>query len=901
MNIKFDVDALFVVTKEVFSTVESKIINPNFMIDYLNSVRLILDSIREVKKDLSSDGLTRLRRFEEDIKRLSGLNGDVEEINELDQDDLESQFNNWVSTPQLVANSDSFKIVRKNLPNYDELRSRIEWGKTMRIVYNNATKNWAPASTLVGKITSLKNRIEKFKLDFPELGDLTDELSEIITSVIYLKGETLDIGIVETPVGYVMNAEGKYELDTTYLISINDNLDKLKSLKDTLQDELKPLLLHEINQSIKALSSIKEKYIKNRMIDIILQVITDENNKFRMMTPISFEPLTRAIELIDKNLVPATTYDLSSATDAFKAYQALSSGMILTGAFANASKSFGYFARAGASKKVIDYYKLLSQIDKHLSNIGSVDQSVYEEIVTRFKDFIPEFKLGTEISDWSKEFRRLKSALINVDRQVNRTSFAKVNTSPTLNPLYQFTISLEDSKILLFDKLATMDARDKYSVTAVYDALTNEAIDNLKLGDLVKARINTNTGSTTVGLVSVGVPMDYVVKLFYQPIFAPLSTGKINRVDSWVSQIRKDHKEILTKLEYETLSINELNKFLGSDYHKFQNMSFEQMTKILTQEELIIQLKAFNLFTKGYKIGEDMRAASTFLNLIRKHDVFIEDILQLDDDLANKIGSIDKVDEQLVLTVHPLFSFIIPNLFESAPHIKEAYLAHEDVKTLISGNIKIHSPQITEFSDKVYRDLNVLKKEEGERAQTSKANIRRSLAHYVLAGLINESEIDAPNSTVKVGNYTITLSKLRSFSNKVANDIWKIKQFADADNNYFLKNISIIRDSYSVSSIGFKSGVNLNPEDVRNITLGFKLLNGYGINENGDPIRLTVNNPNQVSKLQKDLLNYAVLNYGLQFSNSNFSNYINIQMLKDLDIQYNQALDQMISDINQNN
>ncbi|MFK5282331.1 hypothetical protein ACI3PL_22505, partial [Lacticaseibacillus paracasei] len=74
----------------------------------------------------------------------------------------------------------------------------------------------------------------------------------------------------------------------------------------------------------------------------------------------------------------------------------------------------------------------------------------------------------------------------------------------------------------------------------------------------------------------------------------------------------------------------------------------------------------------------------------------------MDDDLTNKIGKIDYVNDDMVLTVNNDFSFLIPNLFESAPHVKAAYQAHLDVKELITKYIKIHSNEVVELTDKVY-------------------------------------------------------------------------------------------------------------------------------------------------------------------------------------------------------
>lgn len=318
-----------------------------------------------------------------------------------------------------------------------------------------------------------------------------------------------------------------------------------------------------------------------------------------------------------------------------------------------------------------------------------------------------------------------------------------------------------------------MDARNEHSVTAVYDTLTNEAIDNLKRGDLVKARINTNTGSAVIGLVSIGTPMDVIVKILYQPILFQLSSGKINNVKSWINDIKKAREsgglnEDIIRASMESLSVtSDLDKGLHST---FQGLTPLKLKEKMSSSDFDSQLRALDIFMKGYKIGEDMRAASNFFNLIRQNDVFIEDILQLDDNLESSIGKpYNLPDGELGFRAVDDFSFPIPNMFESAPHIREAYKSHQGLVGLIEKHIKIHSIPLKDFSNQVYTKLSILK--DDDNAQQKRAEIRRSLSWYLLSGQAAPKIASIDPEIVTKGDYSTTISPARVFSNRVTNNI----------------------------------------------------------------------------------------------------------------------------------
>lgn len=627
-----------------------------------------------------------------------------------------------------------------------------------------------------------------------------------------------------------------------------------------------------------------------------------------MVTPISFIPIEHAIGLIPKELVPGKLTDLSNVAHEFETFSSLSSGSVLIGAFANAAKSFGYLARAGATREVQRFYNIYSNIREYIRLLeNGIEVELVDDYVENLTLELAPFGLGEELA---KIQNREKSTALNKLKAINtliKSNISKVqragtpsNLSPTVNPNLRMRISI-DGKTQVFDRMVTKDVRDKYTITQILDTLTNSAVDNLKLGYLGQARINTNTGSAVVGMVSLGIPLDIAVQVLYQPILAPLAQNRVRNTADWLDKIKYNEKYKKKLLTLGTISDVELKKALSDS--KLQNMSLEEMETVLSEEDFNIQLKAFDLFTKAYKIGEDMRNLAVFLDLVRSHDVFVEDILQLEDNLINKIGTPVEIDGELILATHPDFSFPIPNLFESAPHVKEAYLTHRYMIELIKSNFKVHSPQLIEFSEEVKALMPKMSKmnELGEYDQTQAqlAKIRRSLSFYVLSGLIANNVKSNPR-TIKIGKdkNPMTLSKLRSFSNDVAEKLWRVKQLARGNDidNLFLRSISVKKDSNLVSSISFKSGVNLDSATLQELALGFRQLNKFQFgNDNTPSINLNVI-PTEITQFQWDLLSYAVLNYGLQYSTSNFSSFISPELLAVLDKDYNSELDRVMDD-----
>lgn len=319
--------------------------------------------------------------------------------------------------------------------------------------------------------------------------------------------------------------------------------------------------------------------------------------------------------------------------------------------------------------------------------------------------------------------------------------------------------------------------------------------------------------------------------------------------------------------------------------------TFDMQSVITNPQQFKVQLAVANFFLKGYKVGEDMRNMASFMNIIRALPVFIEKIESLELSLHNNIG---KIDDEGVLQLRNDFSLIVPNTLLQNPHIAEAYNTFLTLRKLISSNFTLHSPEIEKFI-KDY-STNSLLESNAEIDNSAKAIVsqKRSLISYLLGEIIYNDISSVKPKQREVNGIKFTLSPSRVFSERVASDIEAIKKFAESEDNAFLQNIYVYTNDSYVKSIKFGGGNNLNSTDIARITLGFNALNKYEV-ENGKVKLRRVGNAFELSPIQKDLLNYAILNYGMEFSTSNYSNYIKTSMIKDVDTRLNNRLKEIIN------
>lgn len=360
----------------------------------------------------------------------------------------------------------------------------------------------------------------------------------------------------------------------------------------------------------------------------------------------------------------------------------------------------------------------------------------YEHLVAKESEIVNRIsQLGSTTASIQEleQLRKLLNTEYSKKKRIERILAApKSESTPLLNSANRFKINNT-----LHNKLEYWDSLGEYKVPEAFDTLINAAIDNLKLNYLSDARINVASGSTIVGLLSVGVPLKTAVQLMYQPIFDPLFSGKINRLDSWLAELKQEPKIVaaLESAEYQNLTDEDL--LAGLDFRKsFGNQV--PLESILNDPEMLAsQIQALLVFERAHKIGEDIRNLADFMNIIRELDVFVEDVDSRRSKFHSNIGQVVRNQNGESILISPSdFSLLIPNLFTSNPHLLEAYNTFETLENLITDTFMIHSKEIRQFAKQVYKYMDL--SDEGEIASedANLVDMRRNLAAYLLTTIV---------------------------------------------------------------------------------------------------------------------------------------------------------------------
>ena len=821
----FDVDSLFIITRELFSATDAQLAHPNLLSDYLSLIEATNDMFNSVKEKVNVLPLQ---------KELADLLAEKD----INTNDIEKEY--------LKTTED-----------------RREYGIKRGLIYNAG--RWSVSNQLLYDYTKLSEYLVK-ESAYPIM------LPDTNYTPFY--------NSYDAPVGYAKE-DGKYLFDPEFKSNIDEIIAKYEQIRDNVPKEVRKMFLPKLNRELDKAKTLRSKFLKNGITEIMLSTIssTDTSSMMRMLSPIFFEKLRDSLNGIPNNLKVNENYDLSSPMDAYKAYQSLSDGQVLTGAFANAVKVFAYLKRSGnkelkkAEEELVSLKKKLAELEKNAS-IAKGERS--EEA--------PETSDTTAILMLTASTSLLKEDIKKAKERIKLAEMSSKEDPAFVKAEYELHINV-DGKDRVLNHFVEEDLNNDNKVTEIFDALINAAIDNLKMGLLPKMKINTITGSSVVGMVSLGMPIDLITKILYQPSLVRLSTGLINNLTrDWVPTMQSLIDANADLLENYVLSDKDLEKGLQVSFDDIQSI------KLSNPEMFKIQLAIMDLFIRGHKIGEDMRNMASFMNIVRAIPVFVEDIEGLDSSFESKIGKI----EEDGISFREDFSLIVPNFLKQNPHIREAYKSFTSLRELISTNFFVHSPDVEKFVKKYSASPVLNDSTEIDGSAASLVAQKRALISYLLAKIVyneNTNLTTAKSEVRKIKNKDIKyeVSPTRVFSERVANDLELIKKFAQKENNAFLQSSYIYTNRSRVKSIKFGGGNGLNSTDIARITLGFNALNKYEVVD-GVARKREVLNAFEVSPFQSDLLAYAVLNYGMNFSTSNFSNYIKTTMIRAIDNQLNDEL-----------
>lgn len=695
----FDVDALFVIMRENFSKRDAFVVSAEQITNYQTLMKSFFDMYR---KD---------NRIEElnDIKNRLGLYKDEPITNFVTQADLEDRFTDYIIEPNFDPATRT-NIVRGDELEYEknEFKYRAEWGKLNGYVYEKDEDNdyvWKVSNRLLASMSELYYVVKE-----------EPNYAAVLNTETLRDFSNTFLGQPEGPVGY-KKEDGRYVLDDTFLPKIKTQLKALEELRPLIHTDLRNLVSRTIDDSISSLKTLVTKATKNNITESMLSIITNiDENGYRMVTPINFAPLRKAAA--DNGLdTKKKQADLSDVAQEYEVFYSLSSGAILTGAFANAVKDFAYLTQAGSVQDLSSLYRSLAENEETLAKLNAEFEAFQEMLQADLSEEEKKrtFNLAQAIDKYSKEIAAIRFKITNSRRIVKGTAKAGINS------LYHFQIDeLVFNSLQMREQGVPMES--SYNITEIFDTLINAAIDNLKLGLLGQTKINTQTGSAVVGATFLGVPLTTTVAILNQPILYPLTTGISDKKDQYMRDLIKANPE------YEKLPA----QITKAELERGLKLSNDPAT--WSKEDLLTQLRILKIFSNMNKIGEDARHLSKFLSVIRDMQVTVEGLDTLDNVINNNIGTVDEKTGVLVPKAN--FAFLAPNLLANTPHVLEAYRSHRAIQNFISKTFLLHSLPIRKFTEEVNKSLNLQSSEEVTNAAENLADMRTALSHYLHATVV---------------------------------------------------------------------------------------------------------------------------------------------------------------------
>ena len=847
----FDVDSLTIVMRENYTTEDLAKTTVEQLSSFIDSLSELKNLVTGLEEGMTQAEANLVKKFRNLL--LSKYEAEQEADSTLKKE-MSPEFQKDLRSEYLVQLKSNSKLTIEQFA--------IDNG------YKYSNGLFRVASEIGSSIYELEQEIKKFEREnsgivtkYKEIKTYLNKQKALINEAKKSKGSA-NLSLIDTPIGYMKNEQGLYVTDPTFLDTLNEELESIELLLPAAE-VISKTVHKQVQAEIKRLKKLKVKFLKNGITEVMLRTISAKKNLTRIISPITFEPLQNAKRTIPNFLLPNKFLDLSNPRYKYKSFQSLADGAILIRAFANAVKVFGYVSRAGGEDVALTaLYADLSDYKLRIKHFGKVSETL------TLKELLAQKNATSKL---------IKKHIANADNQELR---------PFVNPMYEFNLSI-NNKEHLFNRFTEKDVLGKYGVTTVFDSLLNAAIDNLKLGLLPEIRVNTRTGSSVVAMVSLGVPIDNVVQMLYSPILSPLVSGTVDNTERWAKGIEEKYAEQLARIRTD-------DKILTDAQINKANLDAKAI-KDMSESELDTQLRIFDIFMKANRMGEDVRNMASFLDIIRQVDVFIEDIDGVYADFHNKIGTIQIEGEDMLMIPKESFSLITPNIFRNNPHIKEAYHTHLGLIEKINETFDLHSTEVRAFVDSIkFSALD--NDEEVDSAVANSAKARSSVASMLLSNIVWGDVASESNTIVSLGaDKKLILSKARSFSERVAKQLKEVQTYV-RDNkanskvpNRFL-DLTVISKNPRTNTLGIRlvGGVNLNSTDIQEIARGFRMLNQFTF-ENDTLVKLP---PNQgISQLQRDLLTYAVINYGLQFSTSNFSNVIDVRLIKELDEKFNSELE----------
>jgi hypothetical protein len=454
-------------------------------------------------------------------------------------------------------------------------------------------------------------------------------------------------------------------------------------------------------------------------------------------------------------------------------------------------------------------------------------------------------------------------------------------------------------------KEVTLDIKNEDNLFVFLDGLINASIDNIRELILPVLNINKSTIPALIGLRTLGVPFNTIVKILQQPsVLDYAKTGNLNRIKTHITDLIGQVDVLDQEINDELLDDGIVFESTLESIEPIDNENIDQ-DKL---KRLSIQLKVLLTVEQAGKYGKRISDLASFLSIAREIPVVKKDIDKKINDGEKIFGPIDE-DSSLPGFKDSSFPFDIENFFVKNVHILEIYNQIKSLKKLIESTFKKYNPVFQSHVEEIYSllggQLNMTKEEGLE-------YIRTELLNYMISNEIYSGEYKLDQKTQYTYNYRgedRVLTGPKAINQIFINKIIAVKNYmlhqknskGESMHNQFLEHISYRFNNITrTKELYFEGGTNIDQMDLLNFREAFLMLNQYEVTWDTKTQKAKVvvdNTPKSdvsYSDFQKEFVSYGVMNWGLNFGVQNYSFILPEDLYKSVDIKFNNLIDRYL-------
>ena len=597
-----------------------------------------------------------------------------------------------------------------------------------------------------------------------------------------------------------------------------------------------------------------EKYFNNILIDYYQNIITEtflnvmqnQKNEDRMLSPIEMKTLKNDISENITEPYPNTNIakgiDESLISDQQRVHSSSMNGRDGTGIAANDVKANAYMINA--SKTSSDGVPILKSIVE-----GDREVNKYKFYFTNEKGYN---KLSNLREVWEIKDSILNAAIDNVKEQV----LPQLNINGETMPIYMTMLSM------------------KMSLTEVNKIMSQPSV---RFASSISGKVNEDNVQKSKGIIQAKAILKAKIK-------------EISNNDSNISDIINNIDEALIytdKAEHLVITPEAIQA--GLKVTDVSKTPLENLKEIKDLENLINQYKIISNIEKVFNLSRHVTNMSRYLSIIRDLPVFF-------DEYKSKIDTFNTIfeqaeDEQGLKTyiTKDSFPFEIDNFFEVNPHIKEVTHVLFKIKDIAENNFFKYSPVLNSLERNTAMKNIILD------VNQNKNNLM--LRNEYLKSIFN-SFYDYSNQVdyklVTFDNKVTSIKRQQAFTQHFNNKIFLLSLLEK--NNQFLSKINLVNNSKFYKNLyylDYNNSSKLDISEMLDLIDNFKELNKYNIdeitqeeyllNKTNESYKVLLGNYYKIndsedikgySNLQKDFIKYAILNYGLGLGKNNYSAFL---------------------------